>query len=569
MTLFSEDANIEYLLHLAKDGPVRLLAPLVRGVKGSHTTLLKLLEKQFTQGELVVDCAVWQAASKMGGRGLDPSHVHDIDVIIGAVQAGSTAAGLRQVLAQAVNLGVPALAAVNQRGRQVLSLAPVCADCSAWFDPLDPVDFHLPCPYCRGAGCMQCFQTGLPPQAAAVTWSDLRLPGLLALSVDAVISLFEASQLPSSAARLQDEIRRRLTALSSVGLGYIRLDRPSPSLSRGEAQRVRLGVALTSRLEDMLHVLDEPTIGQHPADVARLLPNFRQLAGPVIFVEHDRTAAAMADHAVDIGPGAGGAGGRITFQGSPAELWQADTPTGRYFSLRQRVLVPERRSPPQAFLTVRGACLRNLRQIDVLIPLNRLTVITGVSGSGKSTLVEDVLFPSLSSGKPTGCEQIDGPVLAPALVDQTPIGKNPRSNPATYTKLADIIRDCFAAATGLSTSHFSFNRPEGACPTCEGMGAMEVHMRFLPSSWVPCPDCGGERFSDEVLAAKVQFGDRQLSIADFYELGIGEVLPLLLDNGWLAVGPEPAGSPPHLGCPGRRRPGLPEPGAALAYPIRW
>lgn len=280
----------------------------------------------------------------------------------------------------------------------------------------------------------------------------------------------------------------------------------------------------------MLHILDEPTIGQHPADVARLLPVLRRLAGPVIYVEHDRSAAAEADQAIDIGPGAGSAGGQVIYTGTPAGLWQADTPTGRYFSQRQAVPIPAPRPRPEQFLMIRGAALRNLRDIDLTFPLGRLTVITGVSGSGKSTLIEEVLLPSLLQHQPVGCRAIEGPAITSILVDQDPIGQNPRSNPATYTKLADLIRDCFAAASGLSASHFSFNRPEGACPTCQGMGAQEVRMSYLPPTWIPCPDCDGQRFSDEVLAARVDFGGRWLSIADFYALSIREAAPLLLEN---------------------------------------
>ena len=193
----------------------------------------------------------------------------------------------------------------------------------------------------------------------------------------------------------------------------------------------------------------------------------------------------------------------------------------------------------------------NLREIDVSIPVGRLTVLTGVSGSGKSTFVEDVLAASLHGGQPVGCRSVLEPkaplgergpaALQCTIVDQSPIGRNPRSNPATYTKLSDVIRDLYASATGLSASHFSFNRPEGACPTCKGIGAIEMRMRYLPSTWIPCADCDGLRFSEEVLAAEVSFaglpgeGERRLSIADFYALSVGEVLPLL------AAVPEDAG----------------------------
>jgi excinuclease ABC subunit A len=374
------------------------------------------------------------------------------------------------------------------------------------------------------------------PQAAGARWEGLRFPDLLAQSVADVRHLFARAELPSTATRLQSEIQRRLDALERVGLGYLSLDRPSPTLSRGESQRVRLAIALTCRLEDMLHVLDEPTIGQHPADVARFLPAFRELAGPVVYVEHDRVAAAAADHVVDLGPGAGQDGGEIVFAGAPADLWRAPTPTGQYFSLRKQVMTPEPRPGPDQLLTVMGARKHNLQEIDVAIPVGRLTVITGVSGSGKSTLVEHILVPSLQTGEPVGCQAVDGPKLKPVLVDQSPIGRNPRSNPATYTKLSDIIRELYAGVSGLSASHFSFNRPEGACPTCKGMGAVEVKMQYLYSTWIRCADCGGQRFNDEVLAAAVAFGTVALSIADFYQLSVGDAASLFADKARLPTG---------------------------------
>jgi excinuclease ABC subunit A len=320
----------------------------------------------------------------------------------------------------------------------------------------------------------------------------------------------------------------------TVGLDYIQLNRSSPSLSRGESQRVRLAVSLTSRLEDIVHVLDEPTIGQHPADVSRLMPSFRKLLGPVIFVEHDRVAAAHADRAIDIGPGAGDAGGKIVFSGTPLELWNSDTTTGQYFSLRETVPTLPTRDAPTEFLEIHGATKHNLKSINVEIPVGRLSVITGRSGSGKSTLVQHVLVPSLNEDKPVGCKKIEGRKLAPILVDQKPIGKNPRSNPGTYTKLSDIARDLYASETGLSASHFSFNRPEGACPSCEGMGAVEMKMRYLPSIWITCSDCRGQRFNEEVLRSKVKFGDQELSIADFYDLSISDINSLFSDDSRLA-----------------------------------
>lgn len=529
LTVLTEDEIVAHLSAMNKQGPLLLRIPLVRGTQGSHQTLLELLVGEFGPNALRVDGQPWSSQS------LAPVQPHDIDIDISPLDKETSIAEIRRAIQTMSALGAHALIVRNGTQEVTLTRAPVCPGCGNWFGVLEPVQFHTPCSHCDGVGCSQCGDTGLHPAAAAVRWSGLRLTELLAATVDDVYSRFTDDAgaglpLPPATHRLQAEIERRLAALSRVGLGYLTLDRPAPSLSRGEAQRVRLAMALTSRLEDMLHILDEPTVGLHPADVTRLLPAFRELPGPVVYVEHDRVAAAAADHAIDLGPGAGQRGGRVVFSGSPAQLWESNTPTGHYFSLRNRVPLPTQRPVPTQFLTVHAASLRTLQEIDVRIPLGRLTVISGVSGSGKSTLVRDVLVASLTAGEPVGCQHIEGPSLQPMLVDQSPIGRNPRSNPATYTKLADILRDHFAAVTGLSPSHFSFNRPEGACPACKGMGAVEVRMRYLPSTWIPCAACGGRRYADEVLAARIEIGGRLLSIADFYSYPIADAMALLSED---------------------------------------
>lgn len=521
LSVLTEDEIVEKILSLAEQKTVTVSAPLVRNAKGSHRTLVRLLVEHFGMEAVIVD------GSPLGGRELSPRDPHDIDVIVATLKKGVSGNQAREVVRAVAALGANGIKVHYDEEHATLSHASVCSECGTWFEDVEPVHFHMSCPFCNGKGCERCAQTGLHPKAANVLWEGLRLRELLALSVEEAQRLFAQAELPSSATRLMSEIERRLDSLLTVGLGYVQLDRPSPSLSRGESQRVRLAVSLTSRLEDILHVLDEPTIGQHPEDVRRLLPAFRKLQGPVVYVEHDRVAASIADSAIDMGPGAGEEGGRIVFTGTPADLWKAETTTGHYFSLREKVPTPKARPEPQSFLTIKGANKNNLRSIDVPIPIGRLTVITGVSGSGKSTLVEEALVPSLSRKRPVGCVAIDGPMVDPILVDQNPIGKNPRSNPATYTKLSDIIRDLFADATGLSASHFSFNRPEGACPTCKGIGALEVKMRYLPSTWVQCSNCEGKRFSDKVLNARVKLSERDLNIADLYELSVSEVGLLL------------------------------------------
>ncbi|MFX0079917.1 MAG: hypothetical protein ACFE8O_11815, partial [Candidatus Hermodarchaeota archaeon] len=525
--ILTEDEIVDQLLFLAKREHLTLFAPLVHQVKGSHATLLKVLADKFGKNRLFVEGKKWDS------KPLNSTEAHEIEVKMGFVDNSMSAKNVREIVQRTMAFGSGAIKVHSETRKLVWVTIPICNVCGAGFKELEPAHFNKVCPYCNGKGCERCGQTGMHPQAASVRWKGMRLPELLTLSVDEAHQLFIKTESPSTAKRLRFEIKRRLEALKTVGLGYISLDRSTPTLSRGESQRVRLAISLSSRLEDMLHVLDEPTIGQHPVDVARFLPAFRDLAGPVVYVEHDRLAASKADHAIDLGPGAGIEGGRVVFAGSPAELWKADTTTGNYFSLRSRVFTPETRFTPNQFIHVRGAYKHNLKKVDFKLPIGRLTVITGVSGSGKSTLVEHVLVPTLKTEKPIGCKAIEGPNIKPVIVDQSPIGKNPRSNPATYTKLSDIIRDFFSKATGMSKSHFSFNRPEGACPTCGGIGATEVKMRYLPSIWIPCTDCDGQRFNDKVLAASVQFGDRLLSVADFYSLSIQEISTLILKSPWL------------------------------------
>lgn len=483
-----------------------VVAPLLINAVGSHGTLLGMLEKE-NAGEIIVDEMTYD------GMPLDPSVKHSISINLGRPQDART------TVEKALEMGANSI----RIDGKTYSTAPSCGTCGAWFRALDPKHFNQTCQHCKGERCQECNGTGLPPEAANVTWGGYGFLEIQRLDVSDALELFTDHIIASD--RLQKEITKRLESLKRVGLGYIQLDRSSPTLSRGESQRVRLAIALTSRLEDVLHILDEPTIGQHPYDVNRLVPVFRDLKGPVIYVEHDRVAAALADNVVDIGPGAGSKGGEIVFTGTPRELWGADTATGRYFSLSERVDEARRRPEASKFLEVRGAKKHNVKDIDIKVPYGRLSAVTGVSGSGKSTLVEDILVSSLK-GKLDRCREIVNP-LKPVMVDQSPIGRNPRSTPATYTKLSDIIRDHYSWMTGLSASHFSFNRPEGACPTCNGMGALEVKMRYLPSTWVACHDCAGRRYKDEVLEEKLPFNGRMFSVADFYDLSVEEAYRMI------------------------------------------
>ncbi|MFX1487506.1 MAG: ATP-binding cassette domain-containing protein [Promethearchaeota archaeon] len=520
ISILTQDEIVDYLHNIASEKSIVVYSQLVNNVFGSHRTLLNLLSQQFPSEDLLVDNKIWD------GTQLNSNESHKILIKLAQIDITTSIEQIRDIVRENQSLGSNIIQIEMGKKIEKITGTNSCVECGAWLDNIEPKHFHMSCPFCKKKGCKRCNYTGLHPLALSVQFSGLVITELLECSVKKALKLFSDINLSSSANRLVSEILKRLIALKEVGLEYLTLNRSSPTLSRGESQRVRIALTLINQLEDVLHVLDEPTIGQHVMDVTRFLPIFHKLPGPVIYVEHDRIAAALADNAVDLGPGAGMNGGTIIFRGVPSELWKADTPTGEFFSLRKKVVTPKKRPKPNLFLKIERANLHNLMNIDVNIPLNRLIVITGVSGSGKSTLI-DVLHNSLKKKKSIGCKKIIGPSLRSVMVDQSPIGKNPRSNPATYVKISEVIRKLYAKETGLSISHFSFNRPEGACPTCKGMGALEIRMRHLPSSWIPCPDCMQARFNEEVLKSKVNFGDKSYSISDFYDLSIAEIADLL------------------------------------------
>ena len=333
------------------------------------------------------------------------------------------------------------------------------------------------------------------------------------------------------------EVRDRLSFLDGVGLGYLTLDRPSLTLSGGEAQRIRLATQLGSSLTGVLYILDEPSIGLHPRDCSKLLQSLsaiKDAGNTIIIVEHDEETIRWADHVIDMGPGAGRKGGWIIASGTPEELKNNSASiTGRYLDRELSVAVPKKRRRPAGFLKIAGAAEFNLRNIDVSIPLGAFTCITGVSGSGKSTLVFEVLYKALARHlnkssvipgkyrKITGIEKIDRVIS----VDQSPLGRTPRSNPATYTGLFTFIRDLFSQledsrVRGYKASRFSFNLSGGRCETCQGDGLRKIEMHFLPDVYVTCDVCKGKRYNRETLDIQYKFKN----IADVLEMTISEAL---------------------------------------------
>jgi excinuclease ABC subunit A len=373
---------------------------------------------------------------------------------------------------------------------------------------------NKPCPECDGQR--------LNRAARHVFVADRSLPTLTALSVRDAEAFFKAMKLPGHKGEIADkilkEIRARLGFLNNVGLDYLTLARSAETLSGGEAQRIRLASQIGAGLVGVMYVLDEPSIGLHQRDNERLLQTLfrlRDLGNTVIVVEHDEDAIRHADYVVDIGPGAGVHGGRVVAEGTPAQIEaSADSITGRYLSGRSRVEVPDLRHPPQPerSIAIRGARGNNLKNVTAEIPIGLITCVTGVSGSGKSTLINDTLHGyaarqlNNASTHHADCDAIEGLEHLDKVIDidQSPIGRTPRSNPATYTQLFTPIRELFAGvpesrARGYLPGRFSFNVKGGRCETCQGDGVIKVEMHFLPDIYVTCDTCKGRRYNRETL----------------------------------------------------------------------
>ncbi len=516
---------------------------------------------------------------------LDRFREHSIDLPLAEIEiAEDLRPRLRSLLDQALDLGQGQVRAVRLTDghwgeETAYSTERTCPDCGRAFPEPDPRRFsynsrHGWCPECFGTGqrlsgfdaeqtgeegrwlepdadqarpCTSCAGARLNPEALAVHFRGLSIAKLSALTVAEAADFLSELRLDAReqavARDLLSEVGKRLSFLGQVGLGYLALDRAAPTLSGGEAQRIRLAAQLGSNLRGVCYVLDEPTIGLHARDNRLLLETLGRLAdkgNTVVVVEHDEATIRRADHVVDLGPGAGVRGGTIVAQGTAEDLI-ADSAsiTGRFLN-RPRVGLREPRPSTQetAWLGIQGARLNNLQDLDARLPLNRLVCITGVSGSGKSTLVRAVLVESLrqllatrptkgrsTQTQPVGCRGLTGwKGLSRVLeVDQTPIGKTPRSCPATYVGLWDAVRRLFAATQearilGWGPGRFSFNTKEGRCPDCEGQGVQRLEMSFLPDVRMSCEVCGGSRF------------DRETREIRFKGFGIGQVLSLSIDE---------------------------------------
>ncbi|MDQ4125306.1 MAG: excinuclease ABC subunit UvrA, partial [Actinomycetota bacterium] len=391
----------------------------------------------------------------------------------------------------------------------------------------------VPCPACKGAR--------LRPESRSVRVGGLGIHEFSALSVRAARRWLDEVDLTEQQRRIARlilrEIEERMRFLDDVGIGYLSMDRAAATLSGGEAQRIRLATQIGSALVGVLYVLDEPSIGLHQRDNSKLigtLERLRDLGNTVLVVEHDEQTMLAADYLVDLGPGAGEHGGEVVAEGTAEEVMRVpESLTGQFLSGAKTIPLPERRRSPNGYVEILGATQHNLKKVDVQVPLGVMTSVTGVSGSGKSTLVNEVLFKALANRlhrarqRPgahrgvRGLDQLDKIIQ----VDQSPIGRTPRSNPATYTGLFDVIRDLFsktqeARARGYKPGRFSFNVKGGRCEVCRGDGQIKIEMHFLPDIYVPCEQCHGKRYNRETL--QVRFKGK--TIADVLDMPVEEAL---------------------------------------------
>lgn len=391
---------------------------------------------------------------------------------------------------------------------------------------------ETPCPTCGGMR--------LKKTALAVTVGGMNIADFCSLSVVKALEFIESLRLSEKeqiiAERIVKEIKARLGFLTSVGLGYLSLARSAATLSGGESQRIRLATQIGSSLMGVLYILDEPSIGLHQRDNEKLLNTLKQLrdlGNTLIVVEHDEDTIRSADYVVDIGPGAGVNGGEVVCAGSVEDICACPrSTTGQYLSGRMKIPVPEKRRPGNGkFIRICGARENNLKNIDVDIPLGKLICVTGVSGSGKSSLINEIFYKTLAAEKnrvkvrPGKCDGLKGLEYVDKVIalDQSPIGRTPRSNPATYTGVFNDIRNLFASTQdarlrGYNQGRFSFNVKGGRCEACCGDGLIKVEMHFLPDVYVPCEVCGGKRYNRETLEVKY----KGKSIADVLDMTVEE-----------------------------------------------
>jgi excinuclease ABC subunit A len=547
-----------------KGQKLRILAPLVKGRKGEYQRLFERLRKKgFLR--VRVNGALHLLEDEIP---LEKNRKHSIEVLIDTVKVGpDSERRLREAVEKALEVSEGEILAVDESGRErFFSLSLLCPYCEVSLPELEPRNFSFnspygACPECHGLGhetrldewgelelteevCPRCGGARLKKESLSVKIDGMNIHEVGELPVQDLLSAAKTFKFPPAdelvASKILKEIHDRLEIMGELGMSYLQLNRTTASLSGGEAQRIRLAAQVGARLRGVLYVLDEPTIGLHQRDNGRLITLLRSLrddGNSIVVVEHDEQTIRSADYILDLGPGAGEAGGYKVAEGPLSEVLSSpDSLTAQYLRGEKKVPVPAARREPSSWLTIRGAREHNLKGIDVRLPLSVMTAVTGVSGSGKSTLVYDILYKGLTNrihharhrvGSHDGMEGVDA-IDKVVAVDQKPIGRTPRSNPATYTGLFTALRELFsrtpeARMRGYSASRFSFNVSGGRCEDCEGAGVKKIEMHFLPDVFVTCDRCGGKRYNKETLA--VTYKGR--TIADYLAMTVDDAYELL------------------------------------------
>ncbi|WKZ29144.1 MAG: excinuclease ABC subunit UvrA [Patescibacteria group bacterium] len=553
---------------------IKVLAPIVRGRKGEY---LQMLNDLYTAGfaEVRID-GKWKNLRER--IAMNRYGTHTIELLVDRVPLGwplENNKGFRSQLAEAVEMALDRANGVvtfvySDGTEHVMSSEYACPDDGFSFPEVEPrlFSFNSPygaCPECHGLGtesvwsekiCPECNGARLRKEALHVWLGGKKsILDITTFSIDEAAAFFNGLKLNDTEKEISlsvlKEITSRLQFMLDVGLNYLTLSRKAGTLSGGEAQRIRLASQIGSKLVGALYVLDEPTIGLHQRDNAKLLEtltHLRDLGNTILVVEHDEDTIFTADHLVDFGPAAGKHGGRVVAQGSMPDVLvksnaNKDSLTVKYLNGDLKIAVPRnRRTKNKGAIRIKGASENNLKKVDVEIPLGKFVCLTGVSGSGKSTLMEDVLWKTLSNklygtsytpGKHKqilGLEHLDKVIV----IDQSPIGRTPRSNPATYTGSWTHIRELFASTAearmrGYQIGRFSFNRPGGRCENCEGNGQIAIEMHFLPTVYVQCDVCKGRRFDRETL--EVKYKDK--SIHDILKMTVEEACEFFRDIPWV------------------------------------
>ncbi len=551
---------IKAVMSLPHGSRLQILAPIVRDRKGEYRKELQQMRREgFIRAR--IDGKMIDLTQDIG---LKKQIRHTIEIVIDRlILKLGIERQIKDAIETALSYSDTVIMNLIDENRDILfSKIMACPKCGISYPEINPMFFSFnsmqgACPRCKGLGlenleeesteleddkvCRLCNGLRLRKEALSIKIQNMNIGEFAGMSAENALlfinNLALSEREQTIASRVLKEVKDRLNFLNKVGIGYLTLDRSSLTLAGGESQRIRLATQLGSSLTGVLYVLDEPTIGMHPRDTIKLLENLsfiRDAGNTVIVVEHDEETINWADHIVDMGPGAGLNGGSVVASGNPEEIVKNEkSVTGRYLSGAVSIDTPLVRRKPKDFIRILGAREFNLKDINVSIPIASFTCVTGISGSGKSTLVLEILYKALmkelygSKAIPgehkeiIGTDKIDRVIC----VDQSPLGRTPRSNPATYTGVFTFIRELFSQVTdarirGYTPSRFSFNVSGGRCESCRGDGLIRVEMHFLPSVYIPCDICKGKRYNKETL--DITFKDK--NVAEILDMTVSEAL---------------------------------------------